>query len=162
MVEQASDPAPPRGSRAAPKEPPPPPVTSRSATPRRILGQRGTSADVVERGLTHGRKRKVNIALPVALSRRFTTRAEQQDRYLSDMVMEAFWRYADELSLEEPAPSGSARRPRRRSVSSGRIIHMVYLTATEVAAIDDTASGLGLSRSAFVAAVLDRYLGSHG
>jgi len=108
-----------------------------------------------------GRKRRVNVSLPVELSRRFVTRAETEDRYLTDMVMEAFRDHAANLISEEDSGQRAevlARRPERRRTSSGRITHMLYLTVEETTAIDDAASRIGMSRSAFTARILERSL----
>lgn len=105
-----------------------------------------------------GRKKRVNVSLPVELSQRFTDRASEEDRYLTDMVLDAYRdhyagirdRYiAEQQDLDLPF------RPRRRKAASGRVTHMLYLAAPEIAVIDGSAVEIGMSRSELVAQLLE-------
>ncbi|MGZ5383388.1 MAG: hypothetical protein ACXW1Y_07400 [Acidimicrobiia bacterium] len=105
-----------------------------------------------------GRKKRVNVSLPVELSQRFTDRASEEDRYLTDMVLDAYRdhyagirdRYiAEQQDLDLPF------RPRRRKAASGRVTHMLYLAAPEIAVIDGSAVETGMSRSELVAQLLE-------
>jgi hypothetical protein len=108
-----------------------------------------------------GRKKRVNVSLPVELSLRFTDRAAEEDRYLTDMVLDAYRdHYAamrDEFD-EDLGDSDLPFRPRRRRAAAGRVTHMLYLAAPELAVIDGSADEIGLTRSEFVSQLLDREL----
>jgi hypothetical protein len=129
------DPAPPTPRGQAPLAPPAPP----------------RPVDVRERRWrSPGRKRRVNVSLPFELSRALVKRSDAEGRYLTDMVMEAFLTYTDDVG-----PNSQTRR----RVARGRITHMLYLTADEVEDIDGAAARRGMARSAFVARLLERLLG---
>ncbi|MGZ8754735.1 MAG: hypothetical protein ACXW15_06055 [Acidimicrobiia bacterium] len=105
-----------------------------------------------------GRKKRVNVSLPVELSQRFTDRASEEDRYLTDMVLDAYRDHyagirdrfiAEQQDLDLPF------RPRRRKAASGRVTHMLYLAAPEIAVIDGSAVETGMSRSELVAQLLE-------
>jgi len=96
-----------------------------------------------------GRKERVNVSLPVGLSRGLVERSEADQRYLTDMVVEAVYELGHLVATE-----GRSRKRR----PSGRITHMLYVTAGELLDIDEMAAGRGMSRSGFVAAVLERWL----
>lgn len=107
------------------------------------------------------RKKRVNVSLPVELSRRFTEKADEEDRYLTDMVLESYRNHYsglfDEVE-EEQGDSDLPLRPRRRKAATGRVTHMLYLAAPELAVLDGSAHEIGLTRSEFVAHLLDREL----
>jgi hypothetical protein len=109
-----------------------------------------------------GRKKRVNVSLPVDLSRRFTGKASEEDRYLTDMVLDAYRNhYADmrEGYIAEKGDTDLPFRPRRRKTPTGRVTHMLYLASPEVAVIDGSATEIGLSRSELVSRLLERELG---
>ena len=105
-----------------------------------------------------GRKKRVNVSIPVELSRRFTERAAQEDRYLTNMVLDA---YRDHFAgmrdrfLAEQGEADLPFRPRRRKAASGRVTHMLYLAAPEIAVIDGSAIEIGLSRSELVSQLIE-------
>ena len=109
-----------------------------------------------------GRKKRVNVSIPVELSRRFTERAAQEDRYLTNMVLDA---YRDHFAgmrdrfLAEQGEADLPFRPRRRKAASGRVTHMLYLAAPEIAVIDGSAVEIGLSRSELVSQLIELDLG---
>jgi len=108
------------------------------------------------------RKKRVNVSLPVGLSRRFTEKADEEDRYLTDLVLEAYRNHYGNLLNEvedEQGDSDLPLRPRRRKAATGRVTHMLYLAAPEIAVIDGSAEEIGLSRSELVAQLLMRELG---
>jgi hypothetical protein len=108
-----------------------------------------------------GRKKRVNVSLPVELSRRFTDQAAREDRYLTDMVLDAYRNHYAEMLEEYVAERQEADlpfRPRRRKAASGRVTHMLYLAAPEIAVIDGSAVEIGLSRSELVSQLIDREL----
>lgn len=108
-----------------------------------------------------GRKKRVNVSLPVDLSQQFTKRAAEEDRYLTDMVLDAYRNHYAAMRGEYKAEQGDADlpfRPRRRKAATGRVTHMLYLAAPEVAVIDGSAVEVGLSRSELVSQLLEREL----
>jgi hypothetical protein len=105
-----------------------------------------------------GRKKRVNVSIPVDLSQRFTERAAEEDRYLTDMVVDAFRNHFAKLRDEYEADRGDADlpfRPRRRKAATGRVTHMLYLAAPEAAVIDGSAVEIGLTRSELVSRLLE-------
>ena len=105
-----------------------------------------------------GRKKRVNVSIPVELSRRFTEKAAQEDRYLTDMVLDAYRDHFAEMRDRFLAEQGDADlpfRPRRRKAASGRVTHMLYLAAPEIAVIDGSAVEIGLSRSELVSQLIE-------
>jgi hypothetical protein len=105
-----------------------------------------------------GRKKRVNVSIPVELSRRFTDKAAQEDRYLTDMVLDAYRDHFAEMRDRFLAEQGDANlpfRPRRRKAASGRVTHMLYLAAPEIAVIDGSAVEIGLSRSELVSQLIE-------
>jgi hypothetical protein len=118
-------------------------------------------ADSPGRPSKGGRKKRVNVSLPVELSRRFTDRAAEEDRYLTDMVLDSYRDHYAAMREESEANHGDLDlpfRPRRRRAASGRVTHMLYLAAPELAVIDGSADEIGLTRSEFVSQLLDREL----
>ena len=108
-----------------------------------------------------GRKNRVNVSLPVDLSRRFTEKAAEEDRYLTDMVLDAYRDHYAVMRDEYMAERGDVDlpfRPRRRKAATGRVTHMLYLAAPEVGVIDGSAVEIGLLRSEFVSQLLEREL----
>ena len=108
-----------------------------------------------------GRKKRVNVSIPVELSQRFTDTAAQEDRYLTDMVLEAYRDHFAELRDRYLAEQGDADlpfRPRRRKAATGRVTHMLYLAAPEIAVIDGSAAEIGMSRSELVSQLLEQEL----
>ncbi len=105
-----------------------------------------------------GRKKRVNVSLPVELSQRFTERAAEEDRYLTDMVLDAYRNHFATLRDKYEADRGDADlpfRPRRRKAAAGRVTHMLYLAAPESAVIDGSAVEIGLTRSELVSQLLE-------
>jgi hypothetical protein len=108
-----------------------------------------------------GRKKRVNVSLPVGLSQRFTERAAEEDRYLTDMVLDAYRNHYAAMRDEYDADRGDVDlpfRPRRRKAVAGRVTHMLYLAAPEAAVIDGSAVEIGLSRSELVSQLLEKEL----
>jgi len=109
-----------------------------------------------------GRKKRVNVSIPVDLSQRFTEQAAEEDRYLTDMVLDAYRDHYATMRDEYIADRGDADlpfRPRRRKAVTGRVTHMLYLAAPEVAVIDGSAIEIGLSRSELVSQLIEREIG---
>jgi hypothetical protein len=109
-----------------------------------------------------GRKKRVNVSIPVDLSQRFTEQAAEEDRYLTDMVLDAYRNHYAAMRDEYVADRGDADlpfRPRRRKAVTGRVTHMLYLAVPEVAVIDGSAMEIGLSRSELVAQLVEREIG---
>jgi len=105
-----------------------------------------------------GRKKRVNVSIPVELSQQFTERAAQEDRYLTDMVLDAYRDHFAEMRnryLAEQAATNLPFRPRRRKVATGRVTHMLYLAAPEIAVIDGSAAEIGMSRSELVSQLIE-------
>lgn len=126
---------------------PEPPPAPRPVTSPKAAGKSRT-----------GRKKRVNVSLPVELSQRFTERAAQQDRYLTDMVLDAYRDHYAEIRDRYIAEQGDVDlpfRPRRRKAATGRVTHMLYLAAPEIAVIDGSAVEIGMSRSELVSQLLD-------
>ena len=112
--------------------------------------------------LRQGRKKRVNVSIPVELSQRFTERAAEEDRYLTDMVLDAYRNHFATLRDEYEADRRDADlpfRPRRRKAATGRVTHMLYLAAPEAAVIDGSAVEIGLTRSELVSQLLELELG---
>jgi hypothetical protein len=105
-----------------------------------------------------GRKKRVNVSIPVELSQQFTERAAQEDRYLTDMVLDAYRDHFAEMRdryLAEQAETDLPFRPRRRKAATGRVTHMLYLAAPEIAVIDGSAAEIGMSRSELVSQLIE-------
>lgn len=122
---------------------------------------RQEAAPTQRQPLRSGRKQRVNVSLPVELSIRFTDTATREDRYLTDLVLDAYRDHFAELRSDVQAQRGEMDlpfRPRRRKIVSGRVTHMLYLAAPEIAVIDASAAEVGISRSELVAMLLDREL----
>lgn len=105
-----------------------------------------------------GRKKRVNVSIPVELSQRFTDKAAQEDRYLTDMVLDAYRDHFAEMRERFVAEQGDVDlpfRPRRRKAATGRVTHMLYLAAPEIAVIDGSAAEIGMSRSELVSQLLE-------
>jgi hypothetical protein len=108
------------------------------------------------------RKKRVNVSIPVELSQRFTEKAAEEDRYLTDMVLDAYRSHFARLRDEYEADRDEADlpfRPRRRKAATGRVTHMLYLAAPEAAVIDGSAVEIGLTRSELVSQLLELELG---
>jgi hypothetical protein len=126
---------------------PEPPPAPRPVTSPKAAGKSKT-----------GRKKRVNVSLPVELSQRFTEQAAQQDRYLTDMVLDAYRDHYAEIRDRYIAEQGDVDlpfRPRRRKAATGRVTHMLYLAAPEIAVIDGSAVEIGMSRSELVSQLLE-------
>ena len=152
-----------KASSAKPKAKPEPKVSAAPAKPQ------AESIEPSERRISEqsapipkpGRKRRVNVSLPVELSQRFTQRAAEEDRYLTDMVLDAYRNHYAAMRDDYDADRGDDGlpfRPRRRKAAVGRVTHMLYLAAPEVAVIDGSAVEIGLTRSELVSQLLDREL----
>ena len=108
-----------------------------------------------------GRKKRVNVSIPVELSQKFTERAAREDRYLTDTVLDAYRDHFAEMRdrfLAEQAETDLPFRPRRRKAATGRVTHMLYLAAPEIAVIDGSAAEIGMSRSELVSQLIERDL----
>ena len=92
---------------------------------------------------------------------RESEKAAEEDRYLTDMVLDAYRDHYAVMRDEYMAERGDVDlpfRPRRRKAATGRVTHMLYLAAPEVGVIDGSAVEIGLSRSEFVSQLLEREL----
>ncbi len=143
-------------------------ASSAKAAPRAPTPAEGASAAKAARRAPtpaeapSGRKRRVNVSLPVELSLRFTEAADREDRYLTDMVLDAYREHFAGIREEILAQRGDLEipfRPRRHKMVSGRVTHMLYLAGPEVAVLDASAVEVGLTRSELIARLLDRDLG---
>lgn len=140
---------------AVPVEPPPePPVGAPQPvkTPERAARPKAPAKPKT------GRKKRVNVSIPVELSQRFTDKAAQEDRYLTDMVLDAYRDHYAGIRDRYLAEQGDADlpfRPRRRKAATGRVTHMLYLAAPEIAVIDGSAAEIGMSRSELVSQLLE-------
>jgi len=126
---------------------PEPPPAPRPVTSPKAAGKSKT-----------GRKKRVNVSLPVEISQRFTEQAARQDRYLTDMVLDAYRDHYAEIRDRYIAEQGDVDlpfRPRRRKAATGRVTHMLYLAAPEIAVIDGSAVEIGMSRSELVSQLLE-------
>ena len=134
------------------EEPPPQPEPEPAISPRPVASAKAAGRTKA------GRKKRVNVSLPVELSQRFTDRAALQDRYLTDMVLDAYRDHYAEMREGYVAEQGDADlpfRPRRRKAASGRVTHMLYLAAPEIAVIDGSAAEIGMSRSELVSQLIE-------
>jgi hypothetical protein len=140
-------------------EAPPAPVPSEPIAPPEPVRESKPAARPKTPAKTKtGRKKRVNVSIPVELSRRFTEKAAQEDRYLTDMVLDAYRDHFAEMRDRFLAEQGDADlpfRPRRRKAASGRVTHMLYLAAPEIAVIDGSAVEIGLSRSELVSQLIE-------
>jgi len=101
------------------------------------------------------RKRRVNVSLDPAISRGAVAAAEHRGMTLSDFLRAAYRELYDRVDStwfdSSPAPFAH-----QSAASSGRIVHMLYLTEDEVRILDELATLHSSSRSGVVAAFLGR------
>ncbi len=137
-VEAESIPSPPK---QVPKPPP-------SAAPRKKKPKTQASR----------RKRRINVSLEPAISRRAVNEAAARRLTLSDLLRSA---YRDAAGRFDATWFGSNPEPfaHRSNASSGRIVHMLYLTDEEVGILDGLAAEYGSSRSGVVSALLAASIG---
>lgn len=138
--------------------PPAPPAPEPVADPEPVPAPRPAARPKTPPKPKTGRKKRVNVSIPVELSRRFTEKAAQEDRYLTDMVLDAYRDHFAEMRdrfLDEQGDADLPFRPRRRKAASGRVTHMLYLAAPEIAVIDGSAMEIGLSRSELVSQLIE-------
>lgn len=108
-------------------------------------------------------KHRRAVTVPTPLVELLRQRAQELDRYQTDLILDCLAVTAAALEREHEADSGSVEspfhRPRRRA-HRGRTVTTLtlYLTGGEVQAMDALANRLGLSRSAVIAIALDRGL----
>lgn len=105
-----------------------------------------------------GRKRKIAVSVPRAVSDRLREYATVEDRYLSDVVLDAVAAQQHDFQPQQREPAGLARRPRRARRGQQATQLFVYLTGDEIASLDELAAAVGFSRSRVVAESLDRHL----
>lgn len=127
---------------------PPPPAPKRSKP--RSAGTVRKSKSQVSR-----RKLRVNVSIDPALSRRVVDEADRRDTTLSDLLRASYRDNSDRIDSlpieSEPPPFSS-----KPASPTGRIVHMLYLTAEEVSILDDLAQRFGSTRSGVIAALFAR------
>lgn len=103
---------------------------------------------------------RVTTNVPAALARQAKERAEQEELYLSDLVLGAYARHhqvvRDERSTSEGGGAGlppRVRRRRRRVADPTQFV--LYLSRRELEVVDGLAQGSGMSRSELVSTLLD-------
>jgi hypothetical protein len=102
------------------------------------------------------RKLRVNVSIEPGLSRRAAEEAERRGLTLSDLLRSA---YRDNESRIDASWFGPNPAPfsHRSAASTGRIVHMLYLTDEEVAILAGLASDYDSSRSGVVAVLFRRF-----
>ena len=132
-----------------PVEPPAPPPPKRPK-PKSAGAVRKKPKQAVSR-----RKLRVNISIDPSLSRRIVEEADRRGTTLSDLLRASYRDNSDRidsLSIEsEPPPFSS-----KPASPTGRIVHMLYLTAEEVGILDDLAKRFGSTRSGVIATLFAR------
>lgn len=108
-------------------------------------------------------KHRRAVTVPTTLVEQLRHRARELDRYHTDLILDCLAANATTLEGEhdtDRTPADSPYHRPRRLAHRGRTTTTLtlYLTRAEVDAMDALATRLGLSRSAVVAAALDRGL----
>ena len=132
-------------------------LTSPAAIPAPAKARPATRKPISRSAKKPARRRKVrvNVSLEPSTSSRAVESADHRSMTLSDLVRAAFRDHA--ASIESwwfdttPAPF-----EHRSPISTGRVVHMLYLTSEEVAILDDLAAANHTSRSGVVGALLSR------
>ena len=98
--------------------------------------------------------------VPAALARLAKERAEQEELYLSDLVLGAYARHHQEVrdrySRSGAPGAGLPSRPRRRRRRvADPTQFVVYLSQEELEVFDDLANECGISRSELVSTLLE-------
>ena len=121
----------------------------------KVTAKRALKAEKPGRAASSRRKRRVNVSIEPGLSRRAAEEAERMGMTLSDLLRSAYRDNESRIDASwfdpEPAPF-SHRSP----ASTGRIVHMLYLTDEEVAILDGLALAHDSSRSGVVAVFFGR------
>lgn len=150
---------------------PPPPPPRRREEPDPNAPPSPTTGEQRERGSAGRRARKakpeavqprskVTTNVPAVLVRGAKERAEQEELYLSDVVLGAYARHHQavrkRLSGATTAAAGLPPRPRRRR---RRVVDptqfVLYLSREELEVLDGLAKECGISRSELVSTVLE-------
>lgn len=102
------------------------------------------------------------MSVPTALAQQLRARAQELDRFQTDLVLDCLAAAGPALRQEAAdghASAGPFERPRRRA-HRGRTVTTLtlYLSQGEVHAIDDLAHTTAHTRSGLVAAALDHHL----
>lgn len=101
------------------------------------------------------RKLRVNVSLEPSTSSRAVESADHRGMTLSDLLRAAFRDHGASIESgwfdSTPAPFAH-----RSPTSTGRVVHMLYLTSEEVAILDSLATANHTSRSGVVGALLSR------
>lgn len=152
--------------------PPPPPPPRRREQPAPEAPPPGAAGGQEERGST-GRRTKqkakpkavqprsrVTTNVPAALARTAKERADQEELYLSDLVLGAYARHhqavRDRYSPRSAPGAGLPLRPRRRRRRVADPTQFVlYLSQEELEVFDDLANECGISRSELVSTLLE-------
>jgi hypothetical protein len=157
-------------ARATTVAPPPSPVHPAAETPPQNNPPSEKPAQRPRRPRRPGKapapvgKHRRAVTVPTPLVEQLRRRAQELDRFQTDLILDCLSATAATLEQEhqaEQAPSDSPfRRPRRRAYRGRTVTTLtLYLTRDEVEAMDALAQRLGLARSAVVALSLDRALG---
>ena len=151
---------------------PPPPPPRRREQPAPEAPPPGGAGGQRERGST-GRRTKqkakpkavqprsrVTTNVPAALARSAKERADQEELYLSDLVLGAYARYhqavRDRCGSSDGSNAGLPSRPRRRRRRVADPTQFVlYLSQEELEVFDDLANECGISRSELVSTLLE-------
>ena len=152
--------------------PPPPPPRRREqpapeAPPPGASGGEREGGRAGRRAKQHKAKPKavqprsrVTTNVPAALARSAKERAEQEELYLSDLVLGAYARHHQEVrdrySRSGAPGAGLPSRPRRRRRRvADPTQFVVYLSQEELEVFDDLANECGISRSELVSTLLE-------
>lgn len=111
---------------------------------------------------TAGGKHRRAVSLPTALAQQLRARAQELDRFQTDLVLDCIAAAGPPLrqaAADGHASAGPFERPRRRA-HRGRTVTTLtlYLSQGEVDAIDDLAHTTAHTRSGLVAAALNHHL----
>lgn len=151
---------------------PPPPPPRRREQPAPEAPPPGAAGEERERGSARRRAKqkaktkevrprsRVTTNVPAALARLAKERADQEELYLSDLVLGAYARHhqavRDRYSPSGASGAGLPLRPRRRRRRVADPTQFVlYLSNEELEVFDDLANECGISRSELVSTLLE-------
>lgn len=132
----------------------------RTVAPRR---RRRTATDGGTRPPEPTGKHRRAVTVPTPLVQLLRQRAQQRDRYQTDLILDCLAVTAENLEREHTVASttepGPFNRPPRRAFRGRTVTTLtLYLSRDEVQAMDALARRLGRTRSGLVAVALERGL----